>query len=246
MSKVLILRPQPGARETAARAAALGLEPVVAPLFTVGACAWRAPEEADFDAVMLTSANAARFAGAGLAPFLRLPCYAVGESTAAAARAAGFTEVHVGSTDGRALVELAVAGGTRRILHLCGRDHRPLDDPRLTATRRLVYAAHGCDTLPGNAVDAIADGALVLLHSPRAAALFAHLADAAALDRKTVSIAAISQAAATAAGRGWRRTTVAGWPRDEALLELAAKLCKSDGGARAKDSSDEHGLLSGQ
>ena len=77
---VLILRPQPGADETAARARALGLDPVVAPLFTVRPLAWQAPNPADFDAVMLTSANAARFGGDALTPFLGLPCYCGGRS----------------------------------------------------------------------------------------------------------------------------------------------------------------------
>ena len=71
---VLILRPQPGADESAARARALGLDPVVAPLFTVRPLAWEAPNPADFDAVMMTSANAARFGGDGLTPFIDLPC----------------------------------------------------------------------------------------------------------------------------------------------------------------------------
>ena len=41
--RVLILRPQPGADETAERARALGLEAVVAPLFEVGPLAWTGP-----------------------------------------------------------------------------------------------------------------------------------------------------------------------------------------------------------
>ena len=59
---MLILRPQPGADETAARARTLGLEPVVAPLFTIRPLAWEPPDPAEFDAVLLTSANAARHA----------------------------------------------------------------------------------------------------------------------------------------------------------------------------------------
>jgi uroporphyrinogen-III synthase len=234
MSKVLILRPQPGARETAARALQLGLDPLIAPLFTIGTCAWSAPPAEEFDAVMLTSANAARFAGPRLEGFLGLPCYAVGESTAAAARQAGFAEIRIGTGDGRALVEMAARDGVARLLHLCGRDHRPLDDPRLLATRRLVYAAHACDVLPAAAGSALAAGAVALLHSPRAASLFAHLVDKAAVERSSVTIAAISQAAADAAGAGWHRCRVARSPRDQPLLELAAKLCKTEAGGGAR------------
>ena len=82
---VLILRPEPGASATAARARTLRLEPVVAPLFVVRPLAWEPPDPAGLDAVMLTSGNAPRLAGDGMTPFLRLPCYAVGEATADAA-----------------------------------------------------------------------------------------------------------------------------------------------------------------
>ena len=67
MRPVLVLRPEPGAGETAARARALGLEPIVAPLFAVRPIAWAAPDPAAYDAVMLTSANAARHGGDGFA-----------------------------------------------------------------------------------------------------------------------------------------------------------------------------------
>ncbi len=42
--RLLVLRPQPGADETAARARALGLEPVVAPLFSVRPLHWTPPD----------------------------------------------------------------------------------------------------------------------------------------------------------------------------------------------------------
>ena len=64
-NEVLILRPEPGAGRTAERARKLGLVPVVAPLFAIRALPWTPPDAAGFDAVMLTSANAAREAGGG-------------------------------------------------------------------------------------------------------------------------------------------------------------------------------------
>ena len=72
---------------------------------------------------------------------------------------------------------------------------------------------------------------LAALHSPRAARLFADLADAAGIARATVGLIAISEAAAEAAGEGWRAKAVAPAPRDEALLALAANLCKNEGAA---------------
>ena len=119
---VLILRPQPGADETAARARAIGLDPVVAPLFTMRPLAWQAPNPADFDAVMLTSANATRFGGDALTPFLGLPCFVVGEATTGAAREAGFRDIRTGPGDGAALVGMLGAAGVRAAFHPCGED----------------------------------------------------------------------------------------------------------------------------
>jgi uroporphyrinogen-III synthase len=208
---ILILRPEPGASESAARADALGLRAAVAPLFTVTPVEWDPPEPADFDALLLTSANAARHGGEGLRRYLHLPCYAVGEATAAAARAAGFTEVYVGPSDGAAA--LADIEGSR-VLHLCGRDHVALEREGLV--RCVVYASEPVAELPP------VDAHLALLHSPRAAAVFASLVE----DKSRIRIAAISAAAADAAGEGWLSKHIAEAPRDAALLELAAKLCK--------------------
>ena len=220
MNKVLILRPQPGADETAARARALGLEPVVAPLFTVKPLPWDVPEGA-FDAVLLTSANGARHGWKH--ELANLPCYAVGEATAEAARQAGAPQVINGPSDGAAAVTLMAEAGVGRALHLCGRDHIPLSDPRLSIERAVVYASEAIATLPEATAAAVHDGAIVLLHSPRAAALFASPVG----DRTRIRIAAISAAAAQAAGPGWASVHVADSPRDHALLELAARLCKT-------------------
>lgn len=227
MSIVLILRPQPGADESAARARALGLEPVVAPLFTIGPLEWTMSDIA-FDAILLTSANGARH---GLRPELAtLPCYAVGEATAEAARAAGATRVIRGPSDGAAAVALMAEAGVIRALHLCGREHIPLSHPELLIERRIVYAGDPVAALPPEAQRALEEGAITLLHSPRAGATFAALIP----DRAHLRIAAISAAAAAAAGDGWAEVHIAAAPRDQALLELAASLCKTKGSATKK------------
>jgi uroporphyrinogen-III synthase len=211
---LLIVRPQPGADESAERARALGLEPRVAPLFETRQLAWTPPDPGRFDAILLTSANAARLAGDGLKPFLALPCYAVGARTAAAARAAGFADIRTGQADGAAIAALAARDGARSILHLCGRDHAALGG----VTHVPVYAAEPSGALPPGLGEA-----MVLLHSPRAAARFASLAG----DRSRFALVAISAQTAEAAGGGWRSVAVADAPTDEALLELAAKLCQT-------------------
>ena len=218
--KVLILRPQPGADETAARARALGLEPVVAPLFSVRPLAWTPPDPGRFDAVMLTSASAARQAADGLAAFRSLPCYAVGEATAAAAGEAGFTDIRVGPDDGKALLLMMAEDEVRTAFHACGQDHLALGHPDVAITRVPVYAAEAAGRLP-----APAEGLLALLHSPRAATLFAGLAG----DKSRIRLAAISAKTARAAGEGWQSVSLAPRPRDQALLELAVQLCQKAG-----------------
>jgi len=213
--RLLILRPEPGASQTAERARAIGLDPVVAPLFAIVAVAGPPVAAGSFDAVLLTSANAARHAPAGLTA---LPCFAVGESTAAAARAAGFADVRTGPCDGAAAAAMMAAAGVGTALHLCGRDHLPVEAAGVAIARHIVYAA---EPIPLQPIDG---PAVAMIHSARAGALFAKLAG----ERVAIAIAAISPAAAAATGEGWAVKAVASAPRDQALLELAAKLCNHD------------------
>jgi uroporphyrinogen-III synthase len=216
---LLILRPEPGASETAARARALGLDAVAAPLFTIRPLDWAPPDPAGFDALLLTSANAARCAGPALGRFAALPCWTVGQATASAAREAGLQDVRTGPGDGAALAEAAAAAGVRRALHLHGRDHVPVAGAGLQIEGRAVYAADAAAALPAAA--RALQAPVALIHSRRAGALFASLV----ADRGAIALAAISPAAAAAAGTGWAAIAVAREPRDEALLELAVKLC---------------------
>jgi uroporphyrinogen-III synthase len=221
---VLILRPQPGAGETAERARARGLEPVVAPMFTIAPLEWSPPPAARFDAILFTSANAARHGGEGLAAFRHLPCYAVGEATADAAAEAGFSQIRIGPSDAAAVAQLMVVDGVKRAFHPSAPEVSDFPDGPLEIERIPVYSAQAADRLSDVAVAAVHAGAIVLLHSPRAAALFAERIG----DRRgTARIAAISDAAAAAAGPGWAGVGVAMEPRDEALLAAADELAEA-------------------
>lgn len=224
---ILILRPEPGASRTAAAAAAKGLDPTTAPLFSIKAVEWRPPPVWAYDAVILTSGNAIRMAGDTLKEMLDAVCYAVGESTAQAAVEAGFADVRTGPSDGAALIELMASDGVTEALHLCGRDHAELNHSSIRIERRIVYAADAVASLPEQALEALNAGAIALLHSPRAGACFSELVEAAGLARQSIRIAAISDSAASAAGPGWKSKSVAVEPRDHALLELAAELCQT-------------------
>jgi uroporphyrinogen-III synthase len=219
MRRLVILRPEPGASASVERAAAVGLEAVAMPLFKVEAVDWEAPEPGGFDALLLTSANAVRHGGPGLARLRGLPAYAVGEATAAAAREAGF-EV-AASGEGGVERLLASVPPELRLLHLCG-EHRAVPDAERAITEVPVYRAV---ELPAPDGFRGIEGQVVAVHSPRAGQRLAELADGAGIDRRSVQIAAISEAAASAAGSGWNRCEAASTPVDEHLLALAARLC---------------------
>lgn len=210
----------------------MGLDSAIAPLFHLRPIEWQSPDPGEVDCVLLTSANACRLGGEQLAALAHLPCYAVGEATAAAARLAGFRHVRTGPSNADAALRMMIENGAERPLHLCGQNHIPLD--RAGIVRRILYAAEEVPALPPPAVAAVQHGTVALVHSPRAASVFAKLLDRAALDRSRTYLAAISGAAAAAAGLGWRKVATAPSPRDEALLELAAKLCKIGGSDTGK------------
>jgi uroporphyrinogen-III synthase len=218
---IAVLRPEPGNAATAAAIEVLGLIAIRLPLFEVRAIDWAPPDVTRFDALLLTSANAPRHAGPGLATLRGLPVHAVGDATAAAARDAGLEVVAVGDRDGAALVAAAAASGVRRGLLLGGRDRAVASDP-IIAAAIAVYASDPV-AVPIEALDQLA-GSVVLVHSPRAARRVADLIDRAGVDRRTVRLAAISAAAADAAGGDWESVAVAASPDAAALIALARTL----------------------
>ena len=91
MKPVIVIRPEPGCSATVAAARAAGLEAHGFPLQEVAPVAWESPDSGSFDVILAGSANVFRHGGAALRKFLSLPVHAVGQATAEAARAAGFT-----------------------------------------------------------------------------------------------------------------------------------------------------------
>lgn len=219
MSRVLVLRPEPGASETARRARALGLDPIVIPLFEIEPIDWEVPP-GHFNALLLTSANAVRFAGHRLAELRALPVHAVGEATASAARDAGFRIAAVGEAGIERLLDSI--DPDLDLLHLCGSDRIPVSEARQEITPVAVYRSREVTNPDG--LEA-AQGAVAMVHSPRAALRFAQIATERSIGRGNIAVAAISEAAARSVGEGWRAVSVAERPADEALLALASQLC---------------------
>lgn len=214
MKRLVILRPEPGASESVAKAAAHHLDAIAVPLFVVQPIDWTLPDHDAWDGIVATSANAFRHGGAGLQKMTSLPVYAVGEATATAARVAGFSIASIG--DGGA-EELASRLPDGRLLHPCGAQFRAIPG----TTPIPVYRSVAIDFPLG--LPAL-DGAVVAVHSPRAGARLAELVH----ERRSITLAAISDAAAAVAATGWGRVAVADRPRDDALLALAQRLCQED------------------
>ena len=199
----------------------MGIEAAAMPLFEVCSVSWSAPDPANYDLLLLTSANALRHGGAELGRLRLLPVAAVGEATAAAARELGFRVEQVGHGGVAALLETLPP--MLRLLHLAGHDRSEIADAIHCIEVVNVYAAATID--PPNDLEVLAAGAVVALHSPRAASRLAALTENYGIDRATIALVAFSPAVAAAAGAGWERIAVAERPSDSALLALAAELC---------------------
>ena len=217
MRRLLVLRPEPSASATVGRARCRGLDAIAVPLFEIEPIAWTAPDGARFDALLITSANALRFGGEELQSLRGLPVYAVGAATAEATRHAGFDIAATGDSGVERL--LASIEPDLKLLHLCGEDRRSKPDGAQRITPLVVYRARPRAAPQLNDLE----GCVALIHSPRAGQRFAELVK----DRESISIIAISAAAADAVGRGWHSIAAAERPDDDALLALAERLCNN-------------------
>lgn len=208
---IAVLRPEPGNGRTADRLVALGRAVIRRPLFAVAPVAWTPPDATGFDALLLTSANAVRQADIAATPLARLPVWAVGSATAAAARAAG---LRVARTGAAGVAALTGDRGDTRLLHLAGRERIAV--PGVTAI--TVYASDPLPLSPGER--ASLSGSVALLHSARAARVLA----AGGVDRGRIRLAALGPAILAAAGPGWDRSVAVAVPDEDDLLAAAIAL----------------------
>ncbi len=216
--RILITRPEPAGSATAARLRAAGHDAIHIPLMTNDAVAWTAPA-APADAIMLTSAAAARLAGPAAIALHAVPCHAVGAATAAAARDAGYTNIHTADGTAQALIDSLAGQGLTHVLHLAGADRTSVTlPPGLTITSITVYRAR---LLP---LAALPDADWALLYSARSAAHFA--AECLRISARRPAIAALSPAVAAAAGDGWPKIAIAAHPDEDALLAAIGAACQ--------------------
>lgn len=224
---LLVVRPEPGNAATLAAASALGLAACGDPLFEIVPVPWTAPPATGFDAVLIGSSNVLRHGGEALVGYAGLPAYVVGQTTAEAARQAGFAVAAVGSGGLQGLVAKLARDGRHRVLRLAGTEHVPLTIPPGTAVETaVVYEAR---PLPLSATTAtvLGENTVVMLHSAAAARHFAIECDRLDLARHRVALACIGPRVVAAAGEGWASVASAERPDDTALLALAARMCQN-------------------
>jgi uroporphyrinogen-III synthase len=158
--RLLITRPEPDNARTAAVLRAQGHEVWLAPMLRI-----EAVPDADLGAppwggILITSANGARALAEHRrrSELLPLPLLAVGQSSAEAARAAGFADVSSADGDARDLAKLATqrfAGTTRPLLYLAGEDRSAeIAVPGVAVRTVVVYRAAKASALPAEALAA--------------------------------------------------------------------------------------------
>ena len=229
--RALVTRPREEAASLIAALATRGVEAVVEPLMEIH---WRMPEALDLDrvqAILCTSANGVR-AVARASGERGVPLLAVGDATAARARAEGFGSVESAGGDVGALARLAGARLSPQngpLLHVAGNVVAGdlvglLRAQGFTVERRVLYEARAATALSPAAVDSWRAGAIAfaLFFSPRTAAIFARLADVAGVAECCARVTALSisgAADAALAGLAWHDRRIAERPNQPALLD---------------------------
>ena len=252
--KVLVTRGGEEAEALVRTLIARGHEAVAEPLFTIEPVALPAGQLADaltgVQALLFTSANGVR-AFAGQSPDRGLPVFAVGDATAAAARAAGFVGVesaqgNVEDLAGLVAARLDPAAGA--LFHGAASDVagdlKGLLDRRGFEVRRLVlYRARAAERLSEQNLRLIQDGALdaVLFFSPRTGKTFVRLLGEKRSRDVCSGCHAVCLSAAVAAeirSIAWAGVHVADQPDQEALLAALDRVAASVGALRSGRAPD--------
>lgn len=241
MMRALITRPREEARALAERVESLGFSPVIEPMIEIRFLDGEI--EADgAQGIVFTSANGVRAlnrarGGSGLSR--TLPVFAVGGATAAAARAAGFSNIIEGPGTVEGLARLVVARcppTAGSVIHVCGsfvaRDLAVLLGPSgIPLTRAVLYESIPSTRMQAETQKLLAarDIAAALFFSPRTAQAFVNLIDDAGIAPSMGSVAALALSPAVAEVlRGpFARVMTAARPTTDALLECLADVGRS-------------------
>jgi uroporphyrinogen-III synthase len=229
--RLLVTRPEPDGERTGAALRARGHDVVLAPLLRMEPVACDIAD-ADYGAVVMTSANAARAIATHPRrdAIISLPAFTVGDRSAQAARAAGFGDVHSADGDKAALVALIRAqyADRRPLLYLAGEERAGELDPAAVGAPVeivVIYRAVAVERFPREIAAALSNGALdgVLHFSRRTAEAYLACANHAGIRDRALAIAHFClsrQVAEPLAAAGAPTIRIASRPDEAAMLEL--------------------------
>lgn len=223
MTRIIAIRPEPGLTATLVAGRERGLAMIGVPLFEIRPLAWECPDPGTIDALLIGSANAILHGGSNLARLAGKPVHAVGQATADAARDAGFDVASSGSGGLQDVLD-AIAGPSR-LLRIAGAEHVALSPPEGVVIDTVIAYENAALPFPETLVQALAEPAIVLLHSAAAASHFAKQCTRLGIGREQVELAALGPRIGAAAGTGWRAVHIAPRPADRDLLEMVRKVC---------------------
>jgi len=236
---ILVTRPHPDGETTAGALRARGFEVVLAPMLRFEPAPFHDDADTPYGAVIVTSANALRGIESQLKdnPLLKLPLFAVGEHTAAAARAIGFKNVISAQGDAATLRDRVLAGAKAKtlkkaspLLYLAGADLArdlagELGERGFTVVTQTTYRMIPASSLPHQASDAFAASRIeaVLHYSRRSARAFLESVRAAGVEISALSVPQCCISAAVASvirDAGATRVLVAASPDENALFAV--------------------------
>jgi uroporphyrinogen-III synthase len=228
--RALVTRPREDAENLAAALETRGVAALIEPLIEIRYLPAEGLDLNGVQAILCTSANGVR-ALARASDQRGLPLLAVGNATAACARAEGFEAVESAAGDAADLGRLAAARlhpDNGRLLHAAGAVAAgdllgSLQAQGFIIERRVLYEAFAAAALSQAAVDSLRRGwiTFALFFSPRTAATFVRLARDAGVAECCVRITALSLSKAVDDALGvtrWENRWMAERPSQQALL----------------------------
>ncbi|QIO30622.1 uroporphyrinogen-III synthase [Bradyrhizobium sp. 1(2017)] len=243
---ILVTRPHPDNETTADNLRARGHVVLLAPVLKFEPVVFHDEGEASYDGIIITSTNAIRGAALQLRDLglLKLPLFAVGEHTAAAARDAGFADVIAAGGDAAALRDKVVRSArdkvvkkTSTLLYLAGADLSrdlggELGAEGFNVVTQTTYRMAPVKVLPREVCDGFAAHGIdaVLHYSRRSARAFL---DAARDEGVEISALAIPQCclSETIAGvlreAGASQVLVAATPDENALFDTLERALRT-------------------
>ncbi len=243
---VLLTRPSPDHEASGEALRARGFAVLLAPMLRFEPVPFTEDADADYQAVIVSSANALRAVAGALAQsrLLKLPLFAVGEHTASIARDIGFAKVIVANGDAAALRDRVLESlrarelkRKRPLLYLAGADISrdlagELGQHGLEVVTQTAYRMVAVSSLPRAVCDAFASDEVdaVLHYSRRSAAAFLEAVRNAGIEVSALSVPQCCISANVAAvlhEAGAAQVKVAASPDEKALFEALERALPS-------------------